>query len=104
MRRLITVKCLETRSRKGMKWRRYRTADGAIWTTYEVPTSVISSMSAARLKALLEGAAKRLDSLNRTARIKARLADKIKPAAIAHQEGVSEAWVRALRGRTQPTA
>lgn len=93
------MKCLETRKRKGMKWRRYRTADGATWTTYEVPASVLSHLGDRPLQYALAAAEKRLASLNRLARIKAALADKIKPAAIAHSEGVTEAYVRQIRSK-----
>ena len=37
----LQMRCLETRRRNGMKWRRYRTEDGAIVTTYEVPVEVL---------------------------------------------------------------
>lgn len=79
-----------------MKWRRYRTADGATWTTYEVPTSVISYLSAKTLKAALESAEIRLARLNRNARIKTMGAQKVKVVAIAHQEGVTESLVREI--------
>lgn len=91
------MKCLETRKRKGMKWRRYRTADGAIWTTYEVPASVLSHLGNKTLQRALAAAGMRLAALNRVARIKAALVAEIKPAAIAHDEGVSEAYVRHIR-------
>lgn len=90
------MKCLETRVRKGMKWRRYRTADGATWTTYEVPVSVISYLSTKALKAALEAANARLARLDRNARIKAMCAQKIKVVAIAHEEGITEARVRQI--------
>lgn len=81
-----------------MKWRRYRTADGATWTTYEVPTSVISYLSAKALNAALKAAEVRLARLNRNARIKAMGAQKVKVVAIAHQEGITEARVRQILG------
>lgn len=50
------MKCLETRRRNGMKWRRYRTEDGARWIIYEVPASVISLIGRRRLTEELERA------------------------------------------------
>lgn len=36
----MTRKCLETRRRDGLTWRRYRDADGVIHRTVEIPLSV----------------------------------------------------------------
>ena len=85
-----------------MKWRRYRTADGATWTTYEVPASVITYIGPNALRYALAAAEKRLAALNRLARIKVALIDGTKPTAIAHAEGVTDAYVRQIRSKMQP--
>lgn len=38
------MKILETRNRKGIKWRRYRGEDGSRITTLEIPESVIKKL------------------------------------------------------------
>ena len=38
------MKILETRNRKGMKWRRYRSEDGERISTLEIPESVIKKV------------------------------------------------------------
>lgn len=38
------MKILETRDRKGIKWRRYRGEDGSRITTLEIPESVVKKL------------------------------------------------------------
>ena len=91
------MKCLETRKRDGMKWRRYRTDDGRTVTTYELPTAVLSRFSKKQLAASLvaweRGEARRA----RRARAAALLAQGVKPTAIAHELGITDQAVRLLR-------
>lgn len=94
------MKCLETRTRKGMKWRRYRTDDGRTVTTYEVPTTVLSTVtSASRLTQALETFARGEQKRARAARMLALVREGVKPAAIAHELGVTEQAVRLARKR-----
>ena len=90
------MKCLETRRRNGMKWRRYRTEDGAQWITYEVPTSVISLIGRRRLAEELERAERKLARLNRNAKALALLKAGVKPLAVAAELGISEAQARRI--------
>lgn len=47
------MKCLETRRKSGMRWRRYRTDDGRTTNTYELPEAVVSYIGLARVEALV---------------------------------------------------
>ena len=38
------MKCLETRNRKGIKWRRYRTETGERFTSMEIPEVVVKKL------------------------------------------------------------
>jgi len=91
------MKCLETRRRNGMKWRRYRTAEGAILTTYEVPVTVISLIGPARLREELQRAERTPQRKTRNARALTLLAAGWKPLAVANELGLCEAQVRRLR-------
>lgn len=91
------MKCLETRKRNGMRWRRYLTEDGRIVTTYELPTAVLSLISkkalADQLAAFERGEARRA----RAQRMHQLIAEGVKPTAIAHELGVTEQAVRNAR-------
>lgn len=91
------MKCLETRRRNGMKWRRYRTEEGASWTTYEVPIAVVSELGPKTLKESLERAQRKLERLNRNARALRMLSQGIKPLAVAVEVGLSESQVTRIR-------
>lgn len=90
------MKCLETRRRNGMKWRRYRTEDGAQWITYEVPASVIGLIGRRRLAEELERAERKLARLNRNAKALALMKAGMKPLAVATELGISEALARRI--------
>jgi len=92
------MKCLETRKRNGMKWRRYRTDDGRIVTTLEVPESVLRGAApadrlAARLAAWERGQAQRA----RRHAVLQRIAEGVKPLAIAHELGLSTREVQRIK-------
>lgn len=91
------MKCLETRKRDGMKWRRYRTDDGRIITTYEVPTAVLSAFSKVALARQLERWQRGEQTRARLAKMRAMLAEGVKPTAIAHELGCTEERVRQVR-------
>lgn len=96
------MKCLETRTRAdGIKARRYELEDGRRITTLELPATVIKAMGLKRVQEFMEiwqrGEKQRTDSLARRQRIEEMLAENIKPTAIAHEVGVTEARVRQIR-------
>ena len=92
------MKCLETRKRDGMKWRRYRTPDGRIVTTYELPCAVLRGAApSSRLK-------KRLSQWENGQRLEARRAKARelldagwKPVAVANEIGVTTRSVERMR-------
>jgi len=91
------MKCLETRQRNGMKWRRYRTDDGRTVTTFELPEAVLSAFSRKRLE--LQLAAWRRGEAQRERRQKmlALIRAGVKPTAIASELGMTEQNVRIAR-------
>lgn len=91
------MKCLETRRRGGIKWRRYRTEEGAIIRTGEVPMEVLSELGPKRLAEALERAKRTEHRLRRKARAENLLREGWKPAAVAAEVGLSEAMVRRYR-------
>lgn len=91
------MKCLETRTKQGIRWRRYRLEDGRTMTTYEVPCSVLRSFPRAKLQAAIEAHDRGEQRRSRTHRIDELVRAGWKPAAIAHETGVTEAAVRLRR-------
>jgi FixJ family two-component response regulator len=91
------MKCLETRQKNGMRWRRYRTDDGRIVTTYELPAAVLSAFSKKRLTEQLAGWQRGESLRARRVVMLARIAEGVKPTAIAHELGISDAAVRLAR-------
>lgn len=93
------MKCLETRRRDGMRWRRYRTEDGRTVTTYELPTAVLRAFDRKKLQEALAAHARGEALRTRGKRIDDLILAGWKPTAIAHEIGVSEAAVRYRRGK-----
>ena len=92
------MKCLETRTRNGMRWRRYLTEDGRRVTTYELPSTVLMGVTTmARIQGRLASWNKAEDQRTRRARILRQIADGVKPLAIADSEGVSTRHVERIR-------
>ena len=91
------IRCLETRRRQGMKWRRYKTAEGVTFTTFEVPVQVIGLLGAARLREELERAERTLERKTRNHRALALSAEGWKTVAVAHEIGLSDAQVRRIK-------
>lgn len=92
------MKCLETRSKNGLRWRRYRTDDGRIVTTYEMPTQVLLSVTtmkrvAARLEAFKRGQAR----AELRQKVRERLAAGWKPVAIANELPMSVRNIEKIR-------
>lgn len=82
-----------------MKWRRYRTKEGACVETYEVPATVLRQIGPARLKHALAQAERTNERSRRNALIHTRLRDGWKPLAVASEFGLSEAMVRRIRSQ-----
>ena len=80
-----------------MKWRRYRTEDGRIITTFELPEAVLSAFSNKRLTLQLEAWGRGEASRIRQQRMVKLIREGVKPTAIAHELGVTEQAVRAAR-------
>jgi hypothetical protein len=97
------MKCLETRQRNGMKWRRYRTEDGRTITTFEVPTAVLSRFSRKQLAEQLAAWRRGEQTRQRQSLVRARLTAGIKPTAIAHELGLTEQRVRQVRKEMKGT-
>lgn len=91
------MKCLETRTRDGMRWRRYRTDDGRTVTTYEVPTAVMSHFGKGNLAGLIAAYQRGEARRQRTQRMRQLILEGVKPLAIAHELGVTEQAVRMAR-------
>lgn len=86
----------------GVRRRRYERADGTRYTTIEVPATVLRGVASAKrveeaLATWHRGEAARALAASRKARAWALLREGVKPAAIAHELGVSDARVRQWR-------
>lgn len=96
------IRVLETRTRvDGLRARRYLMPDGSRLVTFEVPASVVKGVGLHRVQefmaAWLRGQKKRANSSVRRHRIEELLAQGVKPTAIAHEVGVSDAYVCQIR-------
>jgi hypothetical protein len=97
---LPKAECLETRIKDGLKWRRYRTPEGAVYTTYEIPTEMFHSIVP---PGMYES---RVESWNREQKRKEKwaLVEKLllegwKPLAIASEVGWTERTVTKVRSQ-----
>lgn len=92
------MKCLETRRKNGMRWRRYRTDDGRAVRTYEIPEAVVSHIGLPRVEALVakfeRGEPMRRNTHWRRTRARELRARGWKLESIALEVGVSLARVR----------
>lgn len=94
------MKILETRTRQdGIVRRRYRVSAHRSVTTYEIPEAVLRRFSAKQLQQAVDAYNRAEEKRRRTDLIRDRLAEGWKPTAIAHDVGVSEAWVRQVRAQ-----
>ena len=85
------MKCLETRKRGAMKWRRYRTDDGRIITTLEIPESVVGGVTTKKkLNERLEGWLRGEKQRTRAELVCKMIKEGIKPLAIADSVGMTE--------------
>ena len=92
------MKCVETRTRNGMRWRRYLTDDGRRIVTYELPVTVLmGATTMARIQTRLTSYQKAEEQRARRARILRNIDAGVKPLAIADAEGVSTRQVERIR-------
>lgn len=97
------TRVLDTREvAPGMRRRRYERDDGTRYTTLEVPATVLRGVSSVRqveeaLATWHRGEAARGLARKRQARAEALLRAGVKPTAVAHELGVSDARVRQWR-------
>lgn len=91
------MKCLETRNRGGIKYRRYLAEDGRVVRTYEVPATVLKAIGMKRVRDALETWQRGEDRRARQIRMRELLAQGVKPLAIADELGVTEQRVRQIR-------
>lgn len=100
-------RCLETRTKAGVRWRRYRFPDGHIESTFELPSAVVSKLGRAKVLELCATHAAqrpmRERAWARRQKIERLLAKGTKPTAVAHEVGVTEAWVRKVRADMRTT-
>jgi hypothetical protein len=102
---ISAVKTIETRSvREGLTRRRYLLADGRRLTTYEVPATVLREFSYLKVTKALEKWQRGEASRARVRLMEIRVAEGVKPAAIAHEVGVTEARVRQVRDKMRKAA
>ena len=102
---LPKAECLETRVKDGLKWRRYRTPAGAVYTTYEIPTEVFHGIVPTGMYE------SRVQSWNREQQRKEKraLVEKLllegwKPIAVAREVGLVERTVTKIRKQLKDKA
>lgn len=106
---LPKAECLETRMKDGLKWRRYRTPTGAVYTTYEVPTDVFQQMIAAvaadpRFTDYTQSWYREQHYKERLALAQRLLQEGCKPAAVANEVGFALTTVRRINKSLQEKA
>lgn len=92
------MKCLETRvGRDGTRRRRYAMPNGRRLTTVELPMTVLKGVGWRKVVEHLSAWRRGQEKADRRAKGMKLLSEGWKPAAIAHELGVSEAAVRQWR-------
>jgi hypothetical protein len=92
------VKVLETRRPEpGVTRRRYLLDDGRRMSTIELPVSVLSVFGKPKLRAAIEAWQRGEARRERAVVLRQRVLEGVKPTAIAHELGVTEARVRQVR-------
>lgn len=80
-----------------MKYRRYELDDGRRTTTVEIPATVLRAFGMTKVRDYMEAWQRGEAQRARAVLLRQRVAEGIKPAAIAHEFGVTEARVRQIR-------
>lgn len=92
------MKCLEVRERDdGIKRRTYLLESGRKVRTYEVPATVLAQLGKKRVAEAMEQWRRVQERDARQDKIRERIAQGVKPTAIAHEFGVTEQRVRQIR-------
>jgi hypothetical protein len=95
-------KCLETRVKDGLKWRRYRTPTGAVYTTYEIPTEIFHGVvPASKFASRVESWYREQRRKEKRALVERLLREGWKPLAIASEVGWAEKTVTKIRSLTK---
>jgi hypothetical protein len=95
---MTKAKIIETRTRHGLKYRRYEQA-GERYTTVEIPLSVAKSIGIKRLQEAHATWQRGQEKRERSEHLRNAIIERLpgKPTAIAHELGCSEAYVRLVR-------
>lgn len=91
------MRCLETRKRGGVTHRRYELEDGRRVSTVEIPLTVFKSFSRDKREQALARFARGEALRARNAKMKQRIAEGVKPEAIAHELGITREAVQQTR-------
>jgi hypothetical protein len=95
---LPKAECLETRVKDGLKWRRYRTPTGAVYTTYEIPTEVFHGIvPASRFASRVESWYREQRRKEKRVLVERLLREGWKPLAIAMEVGWTERTITKVR-------
>jgi hypothetical protein len=95
---LPKARCLETRVKDGIKWRRYRTPSGATYTTYEIPTEVFHGIvPASRFASRMQSWYREQQRKEKRAVVERLLREGWKPLAIASEVGWAEKTITKIR-------
>jgi hypothetical protein len=96
---------VENQPEPGLIFRRYELPNGLPLETYEVPATVVRALGMGRVHEALDawkrGEAQRAKTSKLVVAIEKRLRDRVKPLAIAHELGCSDAYVRMVRARLE---
>jgi len=103
---LPKAECLETRIKDGLKWRRYRTSEGAVYTTYEVPTEIFQQMVAAvaadpKFADYTQSWYREQQYKEKVALAERLLQEGCKPAAVANEVGFALTTIRRIKKTLQ---
>jgi hypothetical protein len=95
---LPKAECLETRVKDGLKWRRYRTPAGMVYTTYEILTEVFHGiLPAGMYEFRVESWTKNQQRKDKRVIVERLLGEGWKPLAIAHEVGWNVRTVTRIR-------
>ena len=91
-------RCIETRTRHGIKYRRYE-HQGKRYTTVEVPVSVVKSIGTKRVNDAYAVWQRGQENREKSEQLRNAIIERLpgKPTAIAHELGCSETYVRMVR-------
>jgi hypothetical protein len=95
---LPKAECLETRLKDGLKWRRYRTPTGAVYTTYEIPTEIFNGIvPTSKFESRVESWTREQKRKEKRAKVETLLREGWKPLAIAAEVRWNERTITRIR-------